>query len=109
MLVAVLLGVVAAPIASPAEVSSRAPRDGRKTHATWYTGSQGACGALNGRYAASKFYKCGQKVKVTHKHRQVVVTIMDRCQCMMDMSKGAFSQLASPSKGVIVVRLYKRG
>ncbi len=123
LLVAVTLalgGPIPAPVAAqnqssdgarvyPREVRTKAPRDGRRTHATWYTGSFGACGkALNGNYAASKKYACGAKVKVTHHGKSVVVTILDRCQCMMDMAKRAFRKLANPSKGVIAVRLYKR-
>lgn len=89
--------------------SDASPRDGRRTTATYYTGSFGACGkSLTGNYAASKFYKCGQKVLVKHNGKQVTVTILDRCQCMMDMAKHAFAKLAPTSKGVIAVRLYKK-
>lgn len=86
-----------------------APRDGRHTRATYYTGATGACGPLTGHYAASKFYACGAKVQVVHRHKTVTVTIQDRCQCFIDLAKGAFAKLAPTSKGVIGVRLYKKG
>lgn len=118
ILAAFLALSLAGPVLGAAQASSdfsggtyqKAPREGRKTRATYYSGAFGACGhSLTGNYAASKFYKCGQKILVKHNGRRVVVTIQDRCQCFMDMAKHAFAQLAPLSKGIITVRLYRRG
>jgi rare lipoprotein A (peptidoglycan hydrolase) len=80
--------------------------------ASWYTGSRGACGKpLRGLYAAHKSWPCGTKVAVKRGRRTVVVRVLDRGPYtegrVIDLSKGAFSRLGSPSRGVMGVKIYR--
>jgi len=81
-------------------------RDGRRWTASYYEGSQGACGPLVGNYVASKFYKCGQRLTLKHGGKKVKVVVLDRCQCGIDMRKSAFQVLAPTSQGLVKVRAY---
>ena len=54
-------------------------------------------------------WRKGDRVLVTHGRRSVVVTIVDTCGCpgsrLIDLTSGAFRQLAPLSRGVIAVEL----
>ncbi len=65
----------------------------------------------HGKYvAAHPSLPLGTRVKVTNRRngRSVVVTISDRCNCSIDLSRSAFQAIANPKKGrvsVFVTRL----
>jgi rare lipoprotein A (peptidoglycan hydrolase) len=81
--------------------------------ASWYqaNGETGACGVpLTGKYAAHPTWKCGSLVSVRMGDDYVFVKIKDRGPTggrVIDLSKRAFKKLASPSTGVIDVRIYR--
>jgi rare lipoprotein A (peptidoglycan hydrolase) len=90
-------------------LSSNAIASKTHTKASWYRGARGACGtALTGHYAASPHFACGARIKVTHHHKSVTVTIEDRCTCGIDLAPGAFQQLAPLSQGTVKVQLEKK-
>lgn len=89
--------------------------------ASWYGGSfhgkKTASGEVFNQHAltaASNSHKLGTKLKVTNpaNGKSVVVRVTDtggfgKYGRTLDLSKGAFSQIASPSKGVIKVNIVK--
>lgn len=83
-----------------------AHRVDRRTTASWYEGSYGACGKpLRGRYAASRWFGCGDRVRVFLGRKTAVVTILDRCQCGVDLRKSVARRLGI--SGVARVRVAK--
>jgi rare lipoprotein A (peptidoglycan hydrolase) len=83
--------------------------------ATWYCSESSACtrgygpsdmvAAIDPTLGIAK----GEWVTVTHGSRAVVVRIVDVCACtgsrVIDLTSGAFSRLADPSRGVIDVEI----
>lgn len=63
--------------------------------------------------AASWFYPLGSKVRVSYRRKTIIVTITDRGPAkryvrqgrVIDLSLGAFQQLADPDVGLITVTL----
>ncbi|GBF85845.1 rare lipoprotein A [Aphanothece sacrum FPU3] len=57
--------------------------------------------------AAHPSLPLGTKVKVTNPRngRSVIVRIVDRCRCSIDLSQGAFRAIGSLGAGRIPVRL----
>ena len=55
----------------------------------------------------------GERLRVTSGRRSVVVTVRDVCACagsrLIDLTSGAFSQLAPLSRGVIPVSIERLG
>lgn len=89
--------------------------------ASWYGpgfhGKRTASGEVfnqNALTAASNSHKLGTKLKVTNtaNGKSVIVRVTDtggfgKYGRTLDLSKGAFSQIASPSKGLIKVKVVK--
>jgi rare lipoprotein A len=62
----------------------------------------------HGKYvAAHPSLPLGSRVKVTNRHtgRSVVVTVSDRCNCSIDLSRSAFQAIANPKKGRVPVSI----
>lgn len=85
-----------------------------RTSATFYSDRLIGRKMANGRpyrsghaIAAHPSLKLGTKVKVTNikTGRSVVVTITDRCNCGIDLSKGAFGMIAPHRQGRVPVRV----
>ena len=99
-LAAAALSAVAAPASGNPDVLNP---NGDKYLVTYYKGSQGACGKpLNGRYASSQHWGCGDKVLVTGPKGSTVVTILDRGVAGhgLDVSPRAFRRICGDlSKG----------
>jgi rare lipoprotein A len=57
--------------------------------------------------AAHPSLPLGSRVKVTNRRtgRSVVVTVSDRCNCSIDLSRSAFQQIGSTKKGRIPVSI----
>ena len=104
--------MLVAPAATPAK-PRRAPQSWEKTRASWYKGRRGACGPLRGHYAAHRTLPCHTKLMVTRGSKSITVEILDRGPYVrgrdLDLAKGAFEDLDSPSKGVIAVKWKKTG
>lgn len=97
--------------------STTEPRDvsAIRGTATWYCDTQSACtrgygpsdlvAAIDPTTGIAK----GTRVRVTSGSRSVTVRIVDVCACagarVIDLTYGAFSRLAAPSRGVIPVTL----
>lgn len=99
------------PRAKPQKAGRGARSDAKAPElASWFSGRTGACGPLLGLYAASRDFKCGERVEVTYGSKSVVVTIADYgpqawTNRAIDLSPAAFSQLAPLSLGVIPVSI----
>jgi rare lipoprotein A len=92
------------------------PADARtvRASATYYSNYYNGRRMANGRrfsqsamVAAHPTYRLGTRLRVRYKNRSVVVTVMDRCHCSLDLSKAAFRRLAPLKKGRIPVRVTK--
>ncbi len=62
----------------------------------------------HGKYiAAHPSLPLGSRVKVTNRRtwKSVVVTVSDRCNCSIDLSRSAFQAIASPKKGRVPVSI----
>jgi len=62
----------------------------------------------HGKYvAAHPSLPLGSRVKVTNRRtgKSVIVTVSDRCNCSIDLSRSAFQAIANPSKGRVPVRI----
>ena len=62
----------------------------------------------HGKYvAAHPSLPLGARIKVTNRHtgRSVVVTVSDRCNCSIDLSRSAFQAIANPKKGRVPVSI----
>ncbi|MFM1843813.1 MAG: rare lipoprotein [Cyanobacteriota bacterium] len=62
----------------------------------------------HGKYvAAHPSLPLGSRVKVTNRRtgKSVIVTISDRCNCSIDLSRSAFQAIASPKKGRVPVSI----
>ena len=59
--------------------------------------------------AAHPSYRIGTRLKVTNRKtkRSVVVTVTDRCNCSLDLSRSAFRQIGKLKQGRIPVRITK--
>lgn len=55
--------------------------------------------------AAHPSLKFGTRLRVTYKGRSVYVTVKDRCNCSLDLSKAAFSQLSPLRRGRVPVKV----
>ena len=82
--------------------------------ASWYDleGAAGSCGQpLHGMYAAHPTWRCGTLVSVRTDDRYVFVRVLDRGPStdgrVIDLAERAFERLASPSKGVLDVKIYR--
>jgi rare lipoprotein A (peptidoglycan hydrolase) len=83
--------------------------------AVWYDGDGrgGACGTkLKGMYAAHRTWPCGSLVSVRKGDDYIFVRIRDRGPFgdkhrIIDLSKKAFSRLASPGAGTMDVKIYR--
>lgn len=83
--------------------------------AVWYDadGQGGACGTkLKGMYAAHRTWPCGSLVSVRKGDDYIFVRVRDRGpfgdkRRIIDLSKEAFSRLASPGAGTIDVKIYR--
>jgi rare lipoprotein A (peptidoglycan hydrolase) len=82
--------------------------------ASWYDleGATGSCGApLHGMYAAHPKWPCGTLISARTADRYVFVRVLDRGPHVdgrvIDLARRAFKRLASPSKGVIDVKIYR--
>ncbi|ACK66945.1 Rare lipoprotein A [Rippkaea orientalis PCC 8801] len=87
---------------------------GQAQTATYYSSSyQGSKTASGVRFsnsqpmAAHPSLPLGSKVKVTNRNngKSVIVRIVDRCRCSIDLSQAAFRQIGSLSKGRIPVSI----
>ena len=61
----------------------------------------------NNLTAASSIFPLGTKLIVKNGKKSVKVTVTDRCNCELDLSKKAFKQLASLENGIIKVKIEK--
>jgi rare lipoprotein A (peptidoglycan hydrolase) len=82
--------------------------------ASWYDleGATGSCQEpLHGLYAAHPTWPCGTLVSVRTADRYVFVRVLDRGPSadgrVIDLAKRAFERLASPSKGLVDVKVYR--
>ncbi len=82
--------------------------------ASWYDleGAAGSCGQpLHGMYAAHPTWPCGTLISVRTDDRYVFVRVLDRGPStdgrVIDLAERAFERLASPSKGVLDVKIYR--
>lgn len=59
--------------------------------------------------AAHPSLPLGSRVRVTNRNngRSVVVTVVDRCRCSIDLSQAAFSQIGSLSSGRVPVSIQR--
>jgi hypothetical protein len=84
--------------------------------ATWYCGHGAACTRGTGPQSLVAAidrkdtpYRKGDRVRVSHAGRHVDVLIVDVCACkgarVIDLTTGAFAELAPLSRGVINVQL----
>lgn len=57
--------------------------------------------------AAHPSLPLGTRVRVTNRRtgKSVVVTVSDRCNCSIDLSRSAFQQIANPRKGRVPVSI----
>ncbi len=57
--------------------------------------------------AAHPSLPIGTRIKVTNRltGRSVIVTVKDRCNCSLDLSRSAFSAIASTKKGRVPVTI----
>jgi rare lipoprotein A (peptidoglycan hydrolase) len=108
VLAAMGMGMPAEPLVVPAAVVGGT--------ATWYCGTRASCtrgygprdmvAAIDRKDAP---WRKGDRVRVEHGGRAVVVTIVDVCACrgarVIDLSAGAFARLAPLGRGVISVAL----
>jgi peptidoglycan lytic transglycosylase len=109
-----MASTLVAPAIAPASSPSGSRRASwEKTRASWYKGRRGACGPLRGHYAAHKTLPCHTKLRVTRGSHSITVEILDRGPYAkgrdLDLAKGAFEDLDSPSKGVVTVKWKKTG
>ena len=79
-------------------------------YASHYHGKRTASGIRfnkNAYYAAHRSLAFGTRLRVTNRRngKSVVVKIVDRCRCSLDLSPAAFRRLAPLSAGRISVRL----
>lgn len=75
-----------------------------------YNGKKTASGTIFNQHqqiAAHPSLPFGTQVRVTNRNngKSVVVRIVDRCQCSISLSQGAFSQIGSLSSGSVPVSL----
>lgn len=75
-----------------------------------YNGKKTASGTTFSQHqqiAAHPSLPFGTQVRVTNRNngRSVVVRVVDRCRCSIDLSQGAFSQIGSLSSGRVPVSL----
>jgi rare lipoprotein A (peptidoglycan hydrolase) len=91
------------------------PANAGNASATYYSDYYIGRKMANGRrfsqsamVAAHPTYKLGTRLRVKYKGRSVTVVVSDRCNCSLDLSKAAFSQLAPLKKGRIPVRISKQ-
>ncbi len=101
-----------AAIAASVLLLPYAPVSARPHSATFYSNyfvgrvmSNGKVYRHNKYVAAHSSLPLGTKVKVTNRRngRSVVVTISDRCNCSIDLSRSAFQAIANPKKGRVPV------
>lgn len=79
-------------------------------YANSYHGKTTASGvrfSQSSNMAAHPSLPFGTQVRVTNKNngKSVVVRVVDRCRCSIDLSQGAFSQIGSLSSGRVPVSL----
>ena len=79
-------------------------------YSSQYNGRRTASGATfsqSQNMAAHPSLPFGTRVRVTNKNngKSVVVRVVDRCRCSIDLSKSAFSQIGSLSSGRIPVSI----
>jgi len=79
-------------------------------YSSHYHGKRTASGATFSNYqpmAAHPSLPLGSRVRVTNRSngRSVVVQVVDRCRCSIDLSQAAFSQIGSMGSGRIAVRV----
>ena len=57
--------------------------------------------------AAHPSLPLGSRVKVTNRRtgKSVIVTVSDRCNCSIDLSRSAFQAIANPKKGRVPVSI----
>lgn len=95
----------------PLEIASaRTVRASATYYSNYYNGRRMANGrrfSQSAMVAAHPTYRFGTRLRVRYKNRSVVVTVMDRCHCSLDLSKAAFRRLAPLKKGRIAVRVSK--
>lgn len=75
-----------------------------------YQGQRTASGVIfnqSQNLAAHPSLPFGTQVRVTNRNtgRSVVVQVVDRCRCSIDLSKAAFRQIASLGHGRVPVRI----
>lgn len=79
-------------------------------YASSYQGKTTASGAVfsqSQNMAAHPSLPFGTQVRVTNRNngKSVVVRVVDRCNCSIDLSQGAFGQIGSLSSGRLPVSL----
>lgn len=79
-------------------------------YASSYHGKRTASGATFSNHqamAAHPSLPLGSRVRVTNRNngRSVVVQVVDRCRCSIDLSQAAFRQIGSLSSGRIPVSI----
>ncbi len=79
-------------------------------YASHYHGKKTASGVQFNNYqplAAHPSLPFGTKVKVTNRKngKSVIVRVVDRCRCSIDLSQGAFKQIGSLKSGRIPVNI----
>ena len=76
----------------------------------WYQGKLTASGvpfSQSAYHGASSRYALGTKLKLTRGGKQVIVKIVDKCNCELDLSKIAFKKLGLLSEGRIKVQVQR--
>jgi rare lipoprotein A len=81
-------------------------------YASHYNGKRTASGAVFSNHqamAAHPSLPLGTRVRVTNRNngRSVVVKVVDRCNCSIDLSQAAFSQIGSLRSGRIPVSIQR--
>jgi rare lipoprotein A len=105
---ALALGSILTVVSGVLPVQALPLRASATYYADYFVGRKMANGVRfyqSSMVAAHPYLKLGTRVKVSYKGRSVLVTITDRCNCSIDLSKAAFRQLAPLRVGRIPVQV----